>query len=420
LAKNVIELKLEKWAHGGEVLGHLPDGRAVFVPYALPGEVVRARVIEEKKHYVRTELVEVLQSVPERIPPRCQHFNQCGGCHLQHLSYSHQLELKVDVLRDQLMRIGGIHDVSIFPIRPSPGEWFYRNSLQFHLTPGGKPGFRKMNSHEVIEIKECYLPEKAVGDMWQQLDLEPIPDLERVELRQGWDDEVMVIFESKDPQPVDFEVDVPLSAIHLGPGGPIVLSGDDCLVMGVGEKLFRVSPSSFFQVNTQQAAGMVAYVLSEISPSLDMTLLDVYCGVGLFSAFLAPYVGKCIGVEMSSSAATDFAVNLDELDNVSLYEGLAEDILPALDIKPDVILVDPPRSGIELAALKAISAMRAPLLIYVSCDPATLARDLRFLLAEGYRLEHVTPFDMFPQTYHTESISTLRYCSGVGTAVKPL
>ncbi len=136
--------------------------------------------------------------------------------------------------------------------------------------------------------------------------------------------------------------------------------------------------------------------------------MDLYCGVGLFSAFLAPHVARCIGVEVSPWACEDFAVNLDEFDNVELYVGAAEEILPALDVSPDVVVLDPPRAGVEKVALQALIAKHPPLIAYVSCDPATLARDARFLVANGYTLEQVTPFDLFPQTYHIESISLFR------------
>jgi 23S rRNA (uracil1939-C5)-methyltransferase len=161
-------------------------------------------------------------------------------------------------------------------------------------------------------------------------------------------------------------------------------------------------------VNTLQAEAMVKHLLNILPLHSQDTLLDLYCGVGLFSAFLAPHVARCVGIEVSPWACDDFALNLDEFDNVELYVGTTEEILPALDISPDVVVLDPPRAGVEKAALQALVAKHPPVIAYVSCDPATLARDTRFLIANGYTLDQVIPFDLFPHTYHIESISLFR------------
>jgi len=173
----------------------------------------------------------------------------------------------------------------------------------------------------------------------------------------------------------------------------------------VNDRLFHVSAASFFQVNTEMAGKMAAHLLAHLRVSPATTLLDVYCGVGLFSAFFAPRLGRLIGIESSPSACEDFAVNLDEFDNVELYEAPAEDVLPALDVKPDIAIVDPPRAGLEKRSLDALLARGPARIAYVSCDPSTLARDAARLIAGCYRLVQVTPFDLFPQTYHIESIS---------------
>jgi 23S rRNA (uracil1939-C5)-methyltransferase len=178
--------------------------------------------------------------------------------------------------------------------------------------------------------------------------------------------------------------------------------------MEVLGRAFRVSAGSFFQVNTRMAEAMVTHLLEVLPLSPEKTVLDLYCGAGLFSAFFAPRVAQVIGVEAAPSACEDFVVNLDEYENVSLYEGEAGMILPALDACPDIVVVDPPRAGLEKPALDALLKLAPPVLAYVSCDPATLARDAKRLLAGGYRLEQITPFDLFPQTYHIESISIFR------------
>jgi 23S rRNA (uracil1939-C5)-methyltransferase len=237
------------------------------------------------------------------------------------------------------------------------------------------------------------------------LDVEAVAGVERVELRCDMRDEALMVLEGQALELPEMELDMPLSVVHHSPAGPIVMAGEGDLVYEVLGRRFLVSSTSFFQVNTPMAAEMVQHLLDELPLKPDSTVLDVYCGVGLFSAFLAPRVARVIGIELAESAVEDFAANLDEFDNVEIYQGPAEVVLPDLQVKADVIVVDPPRAGLERAALDALVEMRAPVLAYVSCDQATLARDAKRLLRGGYRLAQITPFDLFPQTAHIESIS---------------
>ncbi len=392
--------------YGGEAIGRLPDGKAVFAPFILPYETGRLRVREEKRGHIKADLVEILEPSPLRIPPRCPHFTQCGGCHYQHMPYEMQLVAKAGILRDQLQRIGGMEEVPLQPIIPSPDAFNYRNHIQFHLDPQGKLGFQAAHSNRVIPIAVCHLPEPALNEIWPQLDIEPLPGLERVSLRLGLDEEIQLILESRDPELFEFSVEeLPLSAVHLSPAGAVVLAGSEFVSVEILGRSFQVSAESFFQINTRMAEAMVQQILEILPLEPSQTLLDLFCGVGLFSAFLAPRVKKLVGIEVSPSACRDFAVNLDEFDNVELYEASVAEVLPQVNFHPDVVLVDPPRSGLDRPAMDGLLAQAASWLAYVSCDPATLARDARRLSAAGYRLAQVTPFDLFPQTYHIESIS---------------
>jgi len=401
------EFPLNTPSYGGDVMGRLPDGKAVFVPYGLPGERVRVRIIEEKRGHAKGELVEIIEPSPERITPRCQHFTTCGGCHYQHFSCVRQLEAKAAIVGELLERIGGIKSPPVKSIVPSPQEWNYRNHTQFHLTPEGELGFQSANSHHVVAIQECHLLEPLLAETWRLLDVEAIPGLKRVSLRAGTGEEVLLLLEGDDPMPPEFNVDIPLSAVHIGPDGPSVLAGNDYIMMSVMGRTFTVSAESFFQVNTSQAANMVQHLLDVLPLKPTSCVMDLYCGVGLFSAFIAERVGQVIGVEIAPTACTDFAVNLDEFDNVELYEGAVEKVLPGLKVKSDIVVVDPPRAGIDRAALDAILSLKPGTIAYVSCDLATLSRDVQRFISGGYHLEQVTPFDLFPQTYHIETICLL-------------
>lgn len=400
-----FDLILEKLTYGGDAMGRLPDSRAVFVPFGLPGERVRVRLTEEKKHFARGEIVEIITSANDRIQPRCKHFGECGGCHYQHLPCEKQLMAKTDILIDQLQRIGRIENPPVEPMVPCPSPWNYRNHVQFSLNQDGRLGFQAPNSNQVIPIDECHLPEETINNLWPRLEFEPETDVERVSLRLGSEDDLMLILESNSPQPPDVEIEAGISIAHVYEGNTVVLAGSDHLLMRVLGREFRVSAASFFQVNTVMAEKMVQHLLATLPVSPTSTLLDVYCGVGLFSAFLAPKCGRVIGIESSESACEDFAVNLDEFNHVELYEAEAEAVIPRLEVKPEFVVVDPPRAGLDKAVVDGILKLNPRLIAYVSCDPSTLARDAARLVHGGYRLRQVTPFDLFPQTYHIESIS---------------
>jgi 23S rRNA (uracil1939-C5)-methyltransferase len=406
LTSETIEVVLTAMTYGGDALGRLEDGRAVFVPFCLPGERVRIQIVEEREHFARGSLLEVLSPAPQRVGARCPHFGKCGGCHYQHVAYADQLVLKAGILRDQLVRIGRLQDPPVAPMVASDQPWNYRNQIQFHLTNEGKLGFVG-TARETLVIKECHLPEASINALWPQLAISPDANVERVSLRAGTDAGLMLVLYSDTSTLPEIETEATLSVAHVCAEDVLVQAGDDHILLEVMGRDFRVSPTSFFQVNLSVAAMMIQEVLEYMPQSAD-TLVDAYCGVGLFSAFLASRCRRLIGIEASAAACDDFAANLDEFENVELYEGAVEDVLPGLDIRPEAVVVDPPRTGLERQALDAITRMAPRLLVYVSCDPATLARDAGRLVNGGYRLDAVIPFDMFPQTYHIESIAVFK------------
>ena len=400
-----LDLQLEIMAYGGDAMGRLPDGRAVFVPFGMAGERVRVRLTEEKKNFARGILVDILEPSKDRIHARCKHFGECGGCHYQHLPYEKQLEIKTEILIDQLRRIGKIENPPVLPMVGCPDPWNYRNHVQFSLEETGKLGFLAPNSNEVIPITECHLPEPSVNGFWGQLEFEPGTDIERVSLRAGRDEDLMLLLESDSPEPPELEIEAGISVAHLYEGNAVVIAGNDHIMIRVLERDFKVSAASFFQVNTVMAGKMVEYLITQLPGTRSSTLLDLYCGVGLFSAFFAPKCKSVIGVEVSASACEDFEANLDEFDNVELYEGTVEEVIAHLEARPDVVIVDPPRAGLDKWVVDGLVRLNPKHIAYVSCDPSTLARDAARLIHGGYILKQVAPFDLFPQTYHIESIS---------------
>ncbi len=394
-----FDIELTTDSFGGDCVGRLPDGRAVFVPFGIAGERVRIELATEKRNFARGRIVAILESSPLRIQPRCRHFADCGGCHYQHLAYADQLRVKEDIVTRQLERIGKISNPPVQPIVPSPLEWNYRNTVQFHLSAGGKLGYQRAGRAGVLEITECHLPLEPINALWPQLELDPATGIDRVSIRQGEEDELLLGLESRSGQVPEFEIDFPLSVVFMGADGKVLLSGEDFSIIRVLGRDFRVSADAFFQVNTAMAEKMVTHVLNLLEGKTFDHIVDAYCGAGLFSAFLASRCRQLTGIELSESACNDYAVNMEEYDHVSLYVGAVEQVLPALEISPDLVLLDPPRAGLDPYALAGLVKAEPAQIIYVSCDPATLARDLALLIAAGYSLESVTPFDLFPQTY---------------------
>jgi 23S rRNA (uracil1939-C5)-methyltransferase len=397
-----MDITIEKIIHGGDGMGFAPDGRPVFVPLAAPGERVRVEPLEAHKGYLRARLIEVLEPSPDRVTPRCRHFGECGGCQLQHLSYDAQQKAKVAVLGEQLKRLGGIADAPIRPLIPSHGEWNYRNHIQCTPT-GGRLGFFRPGSHSVLAIDECHLPEARLWELWQSLDWESFPGLRQIGFRASGDD-AMIVLEGDAGEIPEVTVESSVSAAWIDSSGRTVTLAGGPLRYEILGRGFAVSPGSFFQVNTALIPAMVETVLELADPAPHETALDLYCGTGLFSAFLAERAARVIGIEESPSSAEDFETNLDRFDSVELYAAPAEEALDAIGAKPELAVVDPPRSGLTSRAMRALLNKAPPRIVMVSCEMSTLARDSRILAGAGYKLDALVPIDMFPQTGHLETV----------------
>jgi len=364
-----LTLHLDAMTYGGAALGRV-EGKAVFVTGGLPGELVRVAVEEDRAHFARARLLQVIEPSPDRITPPCPHFGwdaaSCGGCHWQHIDYAAQLRFKTAIVREQLQRLGHIPDPPVRDILPSPAIWQYRNHAQFHVTSDGRLGFQAARSHRVVPIDQCLILEPAL-QAWLQAQRQVDHSDER---RRS----------------------VRASSLQLL----------------ISNFQFHVSPDSFFQVNTSLIDTLVDQVLTKLELSATDTVLDAYCGVGLFSRFIAPQVAHIIGVESSVSAQADFALNLAGFANVEFRFGRVEQVLPKITTHFDAALFDPPRAGCGPQVIDAVVAQPIDRVVMVSCDPATLARDMRQLIDHRYTLIEVQPIDLFPHTYHIETIAVLR------------
>jgi 23S rRNA (uracil1939-C5)-methyltransferase len=400
-----LVLTLSGMAYGGESFGRDDEGRMVFVPFALPAERVRVHLRDEHKRWARADLLEVLEPTEQRIQPRCIHFGECGGCHYQHLEYADQLHAKRAIVVEQMERIGGFISPPVLETVGSPHSWNYRNQMQFHLGSTGKPGLMRQGQPEVLVLQECHLPLPAVDELWPLIQVEEQEDIQRVGIRTDTEGGTMVVFQALESPSLEIEVLSEASVVWSTPAGWQVLAGDPALQMQVLGQSFQVSPDAFFQVNTGLLPALVQLVMDAARVEPGQLALDLYAGVGLFSLFLAERGLKVIAVEASPVACVDFEVNLDAYADIELYEAQVEAALPAIDSQPDVIVADPPRAGLGREVIELILAKNPTRFVYVSCDPATMARDSKQLAAAGMRLEQIQPVDLFPQTYHIETVS---------------
>jgi 23S rRNA (uracil1939-C5)-methyltransferase len=369
-------LTIEKLVYGGNGLARL-DGKVVLTPFVLPGEVVRVEIERAKNDLWRGRLLEVLQPSPFRITPGCPYFQRCGGCQYQHIDYPFQLEQKRAILREALQRVGKIEfagEIGVISGEP----WQYRNRVQLHIE-GGAIGYFAQGSRDLCAIDHCPIASPKLNETIGKIEAHRATTA--LELFTN-EKEVQVNVIDRVPRPE-------LAALaSLGVTTPIEYGG------------FRVSRNSFFQVNRFLIDPLVECA---IAGAKGQWAIDLYAGVGLFSVKLAERFTKVTAVESSSSSLRDLAHNFPQ----TAVNANVENYLAALQETPDFILADPPRTGLGKLVVKDLARIRAPRLTIVSCDPATLARDLQGLLAENYRIGEITLVDLFPQTFHLETVVEL-------------
>jgi 23S rRNA (uracil1939-C5)-methyltransferase len=422
LKSAILHLKFETMAHGGEALARDETGRVIFVPYAIAGEAARVEIVESRRGFARGRIIELLEASPHRVTPRCPHFpplpmgeglgvRVCGGCQWQHIAYPAQLKFKTQIVREQFARVAKMPDAPIAPILPARHEWFYRNNMQFVMNQDGALCLQAPDSHHLVPIQVCFIMHPTLGEMFKTLELDP-ESFNGVTLRTGENTgDRFIILQSDDPEVPEIQTDEPVSIAFSSGDVTVPLVGKEFLTERIGARTFEISPDAFFQVNTPMAEELVRLVEQFLAPRETDVLLDAYGGVGLFGLTLAPRVARVIEIEENPSASEDAQANAADLDNVEFHAGGVEYVLPKLDAKIDIAIVDPPRAGLDRFALDALAAKTPRTIAYVSCDPATLARDAARLIQHSYALETVQPVDMFPQTYHIECVAVFRRTS---------
>lgn len=430
--------------HSGSGVGRY-NGLAVFIPGTLPGDKVLVETLEKKKNYAVAKLLEIMEPSAIRFEPQCVHFTACGGCRLQHTSYEEQLRLKTALVRDSLRRIGGLGEVVVYETLGMEQPWHYRNKVHFKIERRDgryQLGFYEEGSHYLTDFFSTE-NRRQPGCLLVDNDLNQLASLcsellnkygreqetgffRHLVLRkafftgeimavivtggQDWRREKSFVNELIAQQPGITSL---VRSIHTGKSGEIMgkefrlLAGRDAIYDRLNHLTFRISPDSFYQVNPLQT--QVLYDKAEEFAALSggETVLDAYSGIGTIALYLARRAGKVYGIEVVLAAVEDARCNavLNKINNVEFFTGRVEKLLPDLADKglhPDVVVLDPPRRGCDRDVLDAIIAMDVSRLVYVSCDPGTLARDLKHLAGKGYRIKVVQPVDMFPWSHHVE------------------
>jgi 23S rRNA (uracil1939-C5)-methyltransferase len=406
-AQSEFELDITTMAHGGAAIGR-HQGRTIFVPYAIPGERVLVRIVQDRGRFANAKVISVVQAAPSRVSPRCPNFGPglCGGCQLQHIDYPAQLDLKHGIVIDQMKRIGGFQDLAVHPVIPSPEPWRYRSNLTLHATEDGELGFVTTDDQHIIPIEECHIIRPELEELLDVLTLDDISTLDRVRMQVGSDSSQRVIgLTTHDGDIPQIEVESPVSVVMLTDNGPFLLIGSEVLTYTVHGHEFQVRAGGFFQVNLPQAERLVTLVMERLALTGKERVLDLYSGVGLFTVFIAEQAAAVTAVEGYLPSVEDAEINLKGAEHVEMIVGPVEEVLPRLDAEFDAVVLDPPRAGMDADALDALAALAPHKIVYVSCDLATFARDAKRLVSKGYLLHDLQPIDMFPQTASIELVA---------------
>ncbi|HKT71244.1 MAG TPA: 23S rRNA (uracil(1939)-C(5))-methyltransferase RlmD [Terriglobales bacterium] len=428
-----MDLTIEKLVYGGDGLARLPAGergrrKTVFMPFVLEGEQVEAALVQQKSEFARASLRRVLSPSPARIEPNCPYFRRCGGCHYQHAGYDHQLEIKATILKETLARIAKLQLEAELQVHPSP-PWNYRNRTRMRVhSPPFALGYFRFGSHSLLPVEECPISSpllnRAIAAVWEAGRAGKVPDvINEIEFFANAEDTQLLL-----------QLYVPESASRAalkecaatlagtlpeiagtisfrgtttahGPRSeaqPQIVDGAGELTYHTAQQNYRVDSGAFFQVNRYLTDKLVEIVTADPGGG---TALDLYAGVGLFALPLARSFERVIAVESSQISHSDLQYNAPR--NVQAVHATTEQHLQSFRDTPDLVVVDPPRGGLGEAVAQALGRLQAPRLTYVSCDPATLARDLRVLCGAGYAIEQAHLVDLFPQTFHLESVLQL-------------
>ena len=389
--EELSRLTLNQMGHQGDTLSVL-DGVEVNVFGGIPGEEVIAKIFRykrRKKSFTSGIVTEVLKPSPYRVKAPCQYFGACTGCQWQHIEYSHQLTLKRNAVKKELDKFDTLSDLTVSKTLPSPQQFNYRNHARFTIRQTDSLGYVNRITRKFVKIEECMLMANQINETLNYLQGK-CGETSQLSVRYGINTSDWLI------QPTLKNTDITLK------------TGQSYYHEKLLDKTFRISSPSFFQVNTKQAEHLSILMRKRLQLTGNETIVDAFAGVGTFAVLMAPYVKQVIAIEESDAAIKDAAINTLGIQNLDFHKCKTEDFLKSMDKPPDAIILDPPRVGCLPETLEAIIKWSPKKTIYVSCDPESLARDLKILVDGGLQVEKIEPIDMFPQTHHVECLVTIK------------
>ncbi|MEU1312673.1 class I SAM-dependent RNA methyltransferase [Streptomyces cinnamoneus] len=422
------EVEVGPVAHGGHCVARTESGRVLFVRHTLPGERVVARVTEgeETSRFLRADAVKVLEASKDRVPAPCPFSGpgMCGGCDWQHAKPGAQRRLKGEVIAEQLQRLAGLTpeeagwDGTVMPAEgdklPAGEVPAWRTRVQYAVDAEGHAGLRKHRSHEVQVIDHCMIAAPGVNELGiEKREWPQIATVEAIAASGSADRQVILTPKPGGRLPI-VELDKPVSVLRIGEKDQRVhrVHGRPFVRERADDRTYRVGEGGFWQVHPQAADTLVQAVMQGLMPRKGDMALDLYCGVGLFAGALGERVGEkgaVLGIESGKRAVEDARHNLQDLDRVRIEQGKVEQVLPRTRIdSADIIVLDPPRAGAGKETVRQLASLGARRIAYVACDPAALARDLKYFAEEGYRVVKLRAFDLFPMTHHVECVAILK------------
>ncbi len=395
-----MEVKIDRLDHQGRGIAMMD--KVTFIPDALPGEIVDIEITESKSKYNVGKVKNYIQRSDMRIKPVCPYYHVCGGCDLMHMSYDEEVKYKENKIKNIMQRYAGLTNVS--KIVRCQTELGYRNKVTFKVDK--KLGIYKKDSHDITYIDNCMLISEQMNSYIEIINNMDLTGVYEVVIRES-DNADMIIFKCDDDVKLDVD-DLEANVVRYYDRKYKTLKGNNYIIDKIGDLSYKISPSSFFQVNSHQVKRLYDLVLENLELKNTDKVLDLYCGTGTIGLYVSRYCSDVFGIEINEDAIKDANYNkkLNDIDNIFFTVGDSK-IIKDISYKANKIIVDPPRAGLDRKVIDEILNINPETLVYVSCDPITLARDLN-ILKNNYAVEKIIPVDMFPRTYHVETVCKLR------------
>jgi len=396
-----LEVSIENLDHYARGIARI-NGKTIFIENALPSEKVIINIIKEKKNFSEGEVIKFLNKSSDRVNPICPYYNECGGCNIMHLDYENQLKFKENKVKEVLKKFCNYENVKTII---GTNQFNYRNKITLQVKE--KIGYYKKKSYDLVTIDKCFIADEKINDIISKLKTIDLSNINQIVIRTT-KNELMLVIYSKKVIKLDVKTFENVNTIVCITDKQTILKGKGYIEECIKDINFIISPTSFFQVNTNGMINLYDKVLDYCNLSGKENLLDLYCGTGTIGIYLAQNCSKVFGIELNKEAIKDAIKNkeINNLENIDFKSGDVKDVLKTNNFTPDIIVVDPPRAGLDKSVVEQIISLNPKKLVYVSCDVITLARDLN-LFKEYFDIKEVTPVDMFPNTYHVECVSLL-------------